>query len=132
MRRAILIALLLALALPAAATEFNEDNTCVQNDGQAGLANGTTRDDGGCVTPAEYESSHSVAGLLDAGVITEVIPVDKETVRVKWLSWQGSVAWNNLLADPWMRPISANIELEPDALTARVVWDFWMRTREER
>ena len=126
MRRIGLVLVLVLVALPAGATDFTPDGTCTQDDGTQGLANGTTRDDGGCVTPAEYEANHSIEGLIDAGVIRAVQPVD-DRARVEIVSPQyGTTSWHYLLIDPWMRPVSANSELEPDAPTVREAWDFWI------
>jgi hypothetical protein len=107
MRRAFITAAIVAtFALPATAFD------CVQSDGQEGWLNGTTADDAGCITEAEYETTFSVPGLVDAGVLTDVVDNGDGTVSGIILG-----APVTLEADPLDRPVAATPSLEPDAPT---------------
>lgn len=125
----ILIGFLVAMfAQIANAQEFqdNGDGTCVQSDGQAGMMNGTTADDAGCITPDEYEALHSPEGLEDAGVISDVVDNGDGTVSGTSDSWTGSVRIT-ILSDSWARPVAANTNpespaFETNAPTVREVW----------
>lgn len=103
----------------SAQTIDNGDGTCVQTDGQAGLFDGTSADDAGCITPAEYEAFTSVEGLADAGVLADVTDNGDGTVSALVVS-TGVVI--DLIADPWARPLAATPSLEPDSPT---VGDYW-------
>ena len=49
-----LVAMFMVLALVSQAATDLGDGACQQTDGQTGLWNGTTADDDGCITQAEY------------------------------------------------------------------------------
>lgn len=61
---AVLMALTIwALAIPASATVDLGNGFCAQDDGAQGVWDGTTADDEGCVTEAEYVASFGVEAL---------------------------------------------------------------------
>lgn len=99
----------------AYAAEDNGDGTCVQSDGQTGVWNGTTADDDGCITPAEYEVMYSAANLLEVGVIEGYTVNDDGTTT---LHFDHGVS-NTVATNPLDRIVAVNPELEPDALTVR-------------
>jgi hypothetical protein len=90
---------------------------CTQTDGQVGFYNGTTADDAGCITEAEYAETFSVPGLIDSGVLTDVIDNGDGTVTGIILG-----APVTLIGNPLERPLAATPRLEPDAPT---VGDYW-------
>lgn len=110
MRRLLLSAVLVGLfALPAMAYD------CTDN-GAPGWFNGTTNDDAGCITQAEYEVKYSIDNLEEAGVF-----VDNGDGTVTFPSGAVGVIEN----DPLERPVAATPSLEPDAPTVReVLWSF--------
>jgi hypothetical protein len=80
--------------------------------GEPGWFNGTTADDTGCVTEAEYIEMFSIGNLTDSGVL--VSPVDNGNGTVTGFILGGEVTLN---ADPLSRPVAATPRLEPDAPT---------------
>lgn len=109
-----LILLTIALILLNAATAQAFD--CIQADGQQGHLNGTTADDAGCITEAEYAELYSVGNLVDTGILTSVVDNGDGTVTA--IAYGGTVTLN---ADPLERPVAATPRLEPDAPTVREV-----------
>lgn len=110
------LALTVMLALTASASP------CQQTDGQWGQLNGTSNDDAGCITEAEYVEAHSVDNLLSEGVIVSAIPNGDGTVTVEYAL--GGIGI--LQADPLERPVAANTNpaspaFEADAPTVREV-----------
>lgn len=82
------------------------------DNGQPGWLNGTTVDDAGCVTQAEYERLFSIPNLVDVGVLTGVVDNGDGTVTGSILG-----APVTLEANPLDRPVAATPSLEPDAPT---------------
>jgi len=105
----------LAMSTVAQAAEDNGDGTCVQSDGQVGVWNGTTADDDGCVTPAEYEAMFSAANLLVVGVI-EGYTVHEDGTTTLYYSYGGNTT---VATNPLDRIVAVNPALEPDAPTVR-------------
>lgn len=107
----------LVIALPAAAFD------CTQSDGQPGWRNGTTANDAGCITEAEYAELYSVDGLVGAGALTGV--VDNGDGTVTGIDSLTGVAIT-IISSPLDRPVAANTNpaspaFEADAPTVREV-----------
>ena len=64
---------------------------CEQTDGEIGMWNGTTGDDDGCVTPAEYAVMYSIDNLIAAGVVTDPIDNGDGTTTVTGLGVRYSI-----------------------------------------
>ena len=76
------LALIASLAMSGtalAATDLG-DGACQQTDGQTGLWNGTTADDDGCVTLAEYEAMYGDPEAIVVSV-DPVLEPEAPTVR---------------------------------------------------
>ena len=120
--RAVAVITILLLALPAHATEDLGDGRCRQDDGQVGVWNGTTADDDGCVTPAEYEQMFSAENLLAVGVIESYQVNEDGTTTIRYPS--GITV--DIVSNPLDRPVAATPALEPDAPTVRQVLFSWV------
>ena len=101
-----------------AATDLGS-GVCQQTDGQLGMWNGTTADDDGCVTDAEYEQLYSAANLVDAGVIDSYTDNGDGTTT---LDFGGDVR-STVETNPLDRTIAVGPEPEPDAPTVRDIFD---------
>jgi len=80
----IVILVILVVPVPAGATVDAGGGVCVQTDGQVGLWNGSTADDAGCVTLAEYTATFGVEVLDDQLVVGPDPEPDAPTVREYW------------------------------------------------
>lgn len=99
MKRTIAIAItILATALPASAATDLGDGACQQTNGETGLWNGTTADDDGCVTLAEYETMYGDPVEIVVSVKPELEP-DAPTVAV-------------VFTDPFVRAELAGLSIE--------------------
>lgn len=104
MRRVtIVVTLLVGMSLPAMAATDLGDGACQQTDGQTGLWNGTTADDDGCVTQAEYAAMYPSADgsdPLDRQVSVDVeLEPEAPTVR-------------QVFVDPFVRAELAGLSIE--------------------
>lgn len=112
--RLLLVTLILfGMTTTAYATEDLGNGGCRQEDGQLGVWNGTTADDDGCVTPAEYEIIFSAESLMEAGVIEGYTTHEDGTTT---LHFSEGVS-NTVATNPLDRLVAVNPELEPDAPT---------------
>lgn len=112
-----ILTLIAWVSLPAQGATDLGNGVCEQTDGQQGLWNGTTADDDGCVTPAEYEQMYSAENLKDVGVIEDYTVNDDGTTLLEF----GEGISNIVPTNPFDRVIAVNPELEPDAPTVREV-----------
>lgn len=72
------VGLVLMFAFPAQADEA----TCVQTDGQIGVYNGSTTDDEGCITVAEYEVKFP--GMIDTQLVVGPDPEPEAITIRQW------------------------------------------------
>lgn len=91
------MSVLLALVLLFGAVDLG-DGACQQSDGQTGLWNGTTADDDGCVTLAEYEAMYGDPEVIVVSVNPTLEP-DAPTVAV-------------VFTDPFVRAELAGLSIE--------------------
>ena len=103
MRRLLAAVLIIGFALPASAAADQGDGVCLQEDGQAGLWDGSTTTDDGCTTPAEYEVMFSPTGLLDSGVVVGYESNEDGTATLDF----GPVK-NMVKSNPLERTVAAN------------------------
>ena len=91
------MSLLVALVIMFGAVDLG-DGACQQTDGQTGLWNGTTADDDGCVTLAEYEEMYGAPEVIVVSVNPTLGP-DAPTVVV-------------VFTDPFVRAELAGLSIE--------------------
>jgi len=107
---------ILALSLNVDAATDLGDGKCYDEGAQAeGAWNGSTADDAGCITKAEYEAKFSLTSLEEAGVFV--------------VNGDGTVTFpsgvvGEIIANPLDRPVAATPSLEPDAPTV-AEWFGW-------
>ncbi len=103
MRRLLAAVLLIGFALPASAATDQGEGVCLQDDGQAGLWDGSSTADDGCTTPAEYEVMYSTTNLLETGVVVGYEANGDGTTTLDF----GPVK-NTVKSDPFDRTVAAN------------------------
>jgi len=115
----ILLAAFIAIFFANTAEAYN----CTDQ-GQPGWFNGTTDDDAGCITEAEYVQLYSVENLIAEGILDVPVDMGDGTVVIVNPS-------SEIIADPLERPVAATPRLEPDAPTVGEIL-FPFRPREMR
>ena len=81
MKKLLVSLALLALPLTASAATDLGDGACQQTDGVTGLWNGTTADDDGCITLAEYEAMYGDPEVITV-TVDPVLEPTAPTVKV--------------------------------------------------
>ena len=119
MRRLLAAILIFGFAVQAGAATDAGDGQCVQDDGAKGLWNGSSADDEGCTTTAEYETRFSAPGLLENGVIEDYTVNSDGTTTLDFGNVKSTVKSN-----PLDRPVAAS-SLDPDAPTVREWFGSW-------
>lgn len=102
--------------LPALATEDIGNGQCLQDNGVVGVWNGTTADDGGCITEVEYAFLYSPKNLVNAGVIQSFEDNDDGAVTLDF----GNGAKSTTMRDPLDRLVATDRN-DPSILTVREV-----------
>lgn len=122
----LVLAITALFALPALAGAAT-DGTCWDDGAQTwGVYNGTTGDDAGCVTPAEYSAMFSPPGLLEAGVISDWWMVSDTEAVIVYADTGIQVV---VEFEPMDRPLAATPVLEPEAPAISVWWDTILAQR---
>lgn len=112
---------------PAFAAVDYGDGTCLdETSNTVGVWNGTTGDDAGCVTAAEYEASFSPPGLLAAGVISDYRMISDSEAIIRYAATGVEVV---VAYSPMDRPLAATPTAEPNAPTVGEWWRSVTATR---
>jgi hypothetical protein len=108
------VAFVATLTLGArAATDLGGGGCVDEGAGIAGMWNGTTADDAGCITPAEYSERFAPSALVAAGVIDSYADNGDGTSTLHF----GDGIATSVRTEPLERKVSANEALEPEAPT---------------